>query len=92
MADVRQQLQHLMQENHDLEKELRSNTNAEQKVRLLEAKVAENLDNVGQLRQERSMLAADHKELQRRYSKASEVRPLTNLHLDFLPILRPTFP
>ena len=76
MADVRQQLQHLKQENHDLEKELRGNANAEQKVRLLEAKVSENLDSVEQLRQERSMLAADHKELQRRYTKASEVSTL----------------
>ena len=49
----------------------------EANVRLLEAKVAENLDSVEQLRQERSMLAADHKELQRRYTKASEVSTLT---------------
>ncbi|CDO73312.1 hypothetical protein BN946_scf185008.g74 [Trametes cinnabarina] len=72
MADVREQLQHIKQENHELEKELRSNATAEQKARLLEAKVAENLENMEQLRQERSMLAADHKELQRRYAKASE--------------------
>lgn len=73
MADVRQQLQQIKQENHDLERELRNNANAEQKARLLEAKVAENLENINQLRQERSMLAADHKELQRRYAKAAEV-------------------
>ena len=76
MADVRQQLQQIKQENHDLERELRSNANAEQKARLLEAKVAENLENIDQLRQERSMLAADHKDLQRRYAKAAEVRAL----------------
>ncbi|TBU45380.1 hypothetical protein BD309DRAFT_718225 [Dichomitus squalens] len=72
MADVRQQLQQFKQENSELERELRSNSNAEQKARLLEAKVAENLENIEQLRQERSMLAADHKELQRQYAKASE--------------------
>ncbi|OBZ74037.1 hypothetical protein A0H81_06283 [Grifola frondosa] len=72
MADVREQLQRIKQENNDLEKELRSNTNAEQKVRLLEMKVAENTDTIERLRQERSLLAADHKELQQRYSKASE--------------------
>ena len=75
MADIRQQLQQFKQENHDLERELRSNANAEQKARLLEAKVTENLESIEQLRQERSLLAADHKELQRRYAKASEVRP-----------------
>ena len=74
MSDVRQQLQQMKQENHDLERELRSNASAEQKARLLEAKVATNLENIEQLRQERSILAADHKELQRRYSKATEVR------------------
>ena len=76
MADVRQQLQDFKQQNHDLERELRSNANAEQKARLLEAKVTENLENIEQLRQERSMLAADHKQLQRRYAKASEVREI----------------
>ncbi|KAI0366979.1 hypothetical protein BV20DRAFT_951123 [Pilatotrama ljubarskyi] len=72
MAEVREQLQHIKQENHELEKELRSNATADQKARLLEAKVAENLENIEQLRQERSLLAADHKDLQRRYAKASE--------------------
>ena len=76
MTDIRQQLQQIKQENHELERELRSNANAEQKARLLEAKVAENLENIEQLRQERSMLAADHKQLQRRYAKASEVREI----------------
>ena len=73
MADVRDQLLRMKQENHDLERELRSNANAEQKARLLESKVAQNLENIEQLRQERSILAADHKELQRRYSKATQV-------------------
>ena len=75
MADIRDQLQRMKQENHNLEKELRSNSNAEQKARLFEAKVAENLENIEQLRQDRSLLAADHKELQRRYAKAADVRP-----------------
>ncbi|KAI0352396.1 hypothetical protein OH77DRAFT_1498058 [Trametes cingulata] len=72
MAEIREQLQHMKQENHELEKELRSNATADQKARLLEAKVAENLENIEQLRQERSLLAADHKDLQRRYAKAAE--------------------
>ncbi|KAI0629314.1 hypothetical protein C8Q77DRAFT_1143253 [Trametes polyzona] len=72
MVEVRDQLQQIKQENHELEKELRSNATADQKARLLEAKVSENLENIEHLRQERSMLAADHKDLQRRYAKASE--------------------
>ena len=75
IKDIRAQLQRLKRENHDLEKELRSNVNAEQKVRLLEAKVVENLESAEQLRQERSLLAVDHKALQERYAKASEVGP-----------------
>lgn len=78
---MRQQLQHIKQENHDLEKELRSNANAEQKARLLEAKVAGNLGSIDQLRQERSLLAADHKELQRRYAKATEVCFHLSIHV-----------
>ena len=87
---MRQQLQQFKQENHDLEKELRSNANAEQKARLLEAKVAENLGSIEQLRQERSLLAADHKELQRRYAKATEVRSHTlfRLHSELMVIHR----
>ena len=46
---------------------------AEQKARLLETKVAENMDTISQLRQERSLLSKDHKDLQRRYSELSEV-------------------
>ena len=47
--------------------------NAEQKARLLEAKVRENMSTIEQLRQERSILARDHKDLQQRYAQASEV-------------------
>lgn len=49
------------------------NTNAEQKARLLEAKVRENASAIEQLRQERTILARDHKDLQQRYAQASEV-------------------
>jgi hypothetical protein len=52
---------------------LPENTTAEQKARLLETKVAENMDTISQLRQERSLLSKDHKDLQRRYSELSEV-------------------
>lgn len=45
----------------------------EQKARHLEAKVLENNETIGQLRQERSILARDHKELQRRFTEVSEV-------------------
>ncbi|KAF8141485.1 hypothetical protein EV363DRAFT_1425600 [Boletus edulis] len=48
------------------------NANAEQKARLLEAKVRENMSTIEQLRQERSILARDHKDLQQRYAQASE--------------------
>lgn len=47
---------------------------AEQKARLLGSKATENQETIQQLRQERSMLASDHKALQRRYAEASEVR------------------
>lgn len=49
------------------------NANAEQKARLLEVRVAENADTIEQLRQERSLLVSDHKDLQRRFSEISEV-------------------
>lgn len=51
------------------------NSTAEQKARLLETKVAENQDTIAHLRQERSLINKDHKDLQRRYSELSEVRP-----------------
>jgi len=52
---------------------LPENVNIEQKARLLETKVAENAETIEQLRQERSQLAADHKQLQRRFAEVSEV-------------------
>lgn len=51
------------------------NSTAEQKARLLETKVADNLDIISQLRQERSLINKDHKDLQRRYSDLSEASP-----------------
>ncbi|KAJ6514991.1 hypothetical protein C8R47DRAFT_1190230 [Mycena vitilis] len=72
MEDVKEQLQRFKEENQELETELRVNANAEQKARLLEDRVAENIETVEQLRQERSLLATDHKELQRRFSEISE--------------------
>ncbi|KAJ7504249.1 hypothetical protein B0H11DRAFT_2154471 [Mycena galericulata] len=65
MEDVKQQLQRFKEENQELESELRVNVNAEQKARLLEVRVSENAETVEQLRQERSLLAMDHKDLQR---------------------------
>jgi hypothetical protein len=52
------------------------NVNIEQKVRLLETRVVENAETIDQLRNERGILATDHKELQRRFAEASEVRVL----------------
>ncbi|KXN84255.1 hypothetical protein AN958_12828 [Leucoagaricus sp. SymC.cos] len=72
MDDVRQQLQRIKQENYELEKELRENATVEQRARLLEKKVAENQRAIESLRQERSSLSADFKDLQRRYTDASE--------------------
>ncbi|KAF8892193.1 hypothetical protein BD779DRAFT_1661469 [Infundibulicybe gibba] len=72
MNDIRKQLQNIKQENHHLETELRVNSNAEQKARLLEDKVSENLETIEQLRQERSLLVVDHKDLQRKFAEISE--------------------
>ncbi|KAF9224049.1 hypothetical protein BS17DRAFT_880101 [Gyrodon lividus] len=72
MNDVKYQLQKTKQDNHELENELRANANADQKARLLEAKVLENTSTIEQLRQERSLLAQDHKDLQRRFAEVSE--------------------
>jgi len=49
------------------------NARAEQKARLLEVRVVENAETIDQLRQERSLLVSDHKELQKRFSEISEV-------------------
>ncbi|KAF9073179.1 hypothetical protein BDP27DRAFT_1319010 [Rhodocollybia butyracea] len=59
IEDVRNQLQTCKKENRELEKELR-------------VRVAENLQTMEQLREERALLAADHKDLQQRYSEVSE--------------------
>ncbi|KAF8902351.1 hypothetical protein CPB84DRAFT_1961582 [Gymnopilus junonius] len=72
MDDVKQQLQRFKKENHDLERELRENANVEQRARLLENRVVENAQTIDQLRQERTILATDHKELQRRFAEISE--------------------
>ncbi|KAF8639093.1 hypothetical protein AX17_001738 [Amanita inopinata Kibby_2008] len=72
MDDVRQQLYKIKQENHGLEKELRANATAEQKARILEGRVTENFGTIDLLRQERSLLAADHKQLQRRFTELTE--------------------
>lgn len=89
MADVKSQLQRIKKENAGLESELRSksvveftvittnsvlaNLTADQKARLLERKMQENVDTIEQLRQERSLLAADHRKLQQRYTEVSDV-------------------
>lgn len=93
MAGIREELQRIKHENHDLEDELRSafygyplffpsfmyapvfsaNTNVEQKARLLESRVAENAETIEQLRRERSLLVADHKNLQKQFTEVSEV-------------------
>jgi hypothetical protein len=49
------------------------NTNAEQKARLLEVKVIENQQTIDQLREERLILTANHKDLEKRFAQASEV-------------------
>lgn len=54
------------------------NANVDQKARLLETRVAENADTIEQLRQERSMIVAEHKELQRRFTDATEVLSLNS--------------
>ncbi|KAF9530371.1 hypothetical protein CPB83DRAFT_850794 [Crepidotus variabilis] len=81
MDGVKQQMQRLKKENQSLEKELRENANAEQRARLLETRVIENTDTIEQLRQERMLLAADHKELQQRFSEVTETaNKLRNKH------------
>ncbi|KAJ3563380.1 hypothetical protein NP233_g8980 [Leucocoprinus birnbaumii] len=72
MDEVRQQLHQFKHENNVLEKELRENATAEQRARHLEKKVSENQRTIEALRQERSSLSADFKDLQRRYADASE--------------------
>lgn len=49
------------------------NANVDQKARILEARVVENADIMEQLRQERSLLASDHKDLQKKFADVTEV-------------------
>lgn len=72
IEDVKRQLHKAKQENHELENELRENANVEQKARLLEARVRGNAETIEQLRQERSLLARDYKDLQRQFTEVSE--------------------
>ncbi|GJE98540.1 PACT-coil-coil domain-containing protein [Phanerochaete sordida] len=81
MADIREELQRIKQENHGLEDELRANSNVEQKARLLESKVTENAETIEQLRRERSLLVSEHKKLQKQFAQASEnVNKLRKTH------------
>lgn len=50
-----------------------ANATAEQKARHLAQKVKDNSGAIEQLRQERSLLARDHKDLQKRYSEVTNV-------------------
>ncbi|KAG1860628.1 hypothetical protein DFJ58DRAFT_715534 [Suillus subalutaceus] len=70
--DVKRQLQKAKRENNELETELRTNATIEQQARHLECKVKENAETIDQLREERSLLAKDHKELQRQFTEVSE--------------------
>lgn len=72
IEDVKRQLHKAKQENRELENELRENANVEQKACLLEAKVRGNAETIEQLRQERSLLARDYKDLQRQFTEVSE--------------------
>lgn len=64
-----------------------ANANIEQKARLLEVRVSENAATIEQLRQERSLLVTDHKELQLRFSEISEVSgPSAKIHFPPLTI------
>ncbi|EEB95257.1 hypothetical protein MPER_05801, partial [Moniliophthora perniciosa FA553] len=75
MEEVKEQLQNCKKENRELENELRHNANAEQKARLLENRFRENADTIEQLREERALLATEHKQLQKKFSQISEVGP-----------------
>lgn len=46
---------------------------AEQKTRLLQARLSENAETIKDLRHERSLLATDHKNLQQRFAEVTEV-------------------
>ncbi|KAF9269220.1 hypothetical protein L218DRAFT_1072847 [Marasmius fiardii PR-910] len=72
MEDVKQHMLAYRMENREMENELRVNANAEQRARLLESKVKENSETMEQLREERALLVAEHKELQKKFTKISE--------------------
>jgi type II secretory pathway predicted ATPase ExeA len=63
------------------------NASLDRKARSLEAKVADNSQTIEQLRQERSLLMKDHKELQRRFTDISEVSRHPVCYLSLLTIL-----
>lgn len=89
MDDVKASLHRVKQDNHQLEAELRgtrtesltspptqlrvATATVEQKARNLQAKVTGNTDAIDRLRQERSMLLKDHKQLQQQYADVNEV-------------------
>lgn len=89
MDDVKSSLHRVKQDNYKLEAELRgtqtdsrkapqthkhtATATVEQKARNLQVKVTENADVMGRLRQERSMLLDDHKQLQLQYAEVNEV-------------------
>lgn len=91
MDDVRDSLHRVKQDNHKLEAELRgmrtehwrdlptyrraATATVEQKARTLHVKVTENADALDKLRQERSMLLKDHKQLQQKYTDVNEASP-----------------
>lgn len=59
------------------------NANIEQKVRLWESRAAENMQTIETLREERSLLATQYKELQNRYAQATDVCILSYLVIVF---------
>ena len=59
------------------------NATVEQKARLLETRVVENVDTIEHLRQERSILVNEHKGLQRRFKDITDVCRLSLPHEDF---------
>lgn len=65
------------------------NATVEQKARLLETRVVENVDTIEHLRQERAILVNEHKGLQRRFKDATDVCRLCYLpHEDFWPLFQ----
>ena len=93
MDDVKASLHRVKQDNHKLETELRgtrtesrkdisthrraATATVEQKAKNLQVKVTENVDALDRLRQERSMLLKDHKQLQQQYADVNEVGPMS---------------